>query len=471
MHAPGENSSHENSHQEFSAAAYVFCSILDGENVDWIIRARYVITMDAAHRVIENGAIAIRGSRIAAVDTQTAIAREFTAQHTLDKSHALLAPGLIDTHTHAPMSLFRALADDRQLEDWLRNFIFPAESHNVTADFVRWGTRLACLEMVLAGITTYTDMYYFEDAEAQAAKEAGVRGVLGQTIIGFPAPDYKTWQQAIQGTERFIQHYRNDDLIVPAVAPHAIYTTPNEALVAAHKLSVKYQVPLLIHLAETSTERDESLTKRKLTPTQVLEKLGVLDGRVVAAHSIWEDDSDLQILKRHNTGVAHCPSSNMKLADGVAHVTAMLKLGIHVGLGDDGFAGSNDSADLLREMDIAAKLQKVTLMDPTVIPAEQAFEMATIGGARVLGMEKEIGSLEKGKKADVFSLSLAHPDAVPLYNIYSILTYAVHAGDVEDVFINGRQIVSARHVLTLNQEEIFQKAEFYKQQVLSSLKQ
>jgi len=440
------------------------------ENVDWIIRARYVVTMDATHRLIENGAIAIRGSRIAAVDTQSVIAHNFTAQHTLDKPHALLAPGLIDTHTHAPMSLLRAIADDRQLEEWLHNFIFPAESHNVTAEFVRWGTRLACLEMVLAGITTYTDMYYFEDAEAEAAREAGVRGVLGQTIIGFPAPDYKTWQQAIERTERFIQRYRNDELILPAVAPHAIYTTPNEALVAAHKLAVKYQVPLLIHLAETSTERDESLTKRKLTPTQVLEKLGVLDGRVVAAHSIWEDDNDLQILKRHNAGVAHCPSSNMKLADGVAHVTAMLKLGIHVGLGDDGFAGSNDSADLLREMDIAAKLQKVTLMDPTVIPAEQAFEMATIGGARVLGMEADIGSLEKGKRADLFSLSLAHPDSVPLYDIYSILAYAVHAGDVDDVFINGRQIVSARRVLTLNQEEIFQKAEGYRQQVLSSLK-
>ncbi|MDQ2839853.1 MAG: amidohydrolase, partial [Acidobacteriota bacterium] len=390
-------------------ALLLSCSALlsAAENVDWIIRSRYVVTMDAAHRVIENGAIAIQGSRIAAVDTQAAIARGFTAQHTLDKPHALLAPGLIDTHTHAPMSLFRAIADDLRLEDWLHNFIFPAEAHNVTPEFVRWGTRLACLEMVLAGITTYTDMYYFEDAEAEAAKEAGVRGVLGQSVIGFPAPDYKTWQEAIQGAERFMQRYRNDDLIVPAVAPHAIYTTPNEALVAAHKLAVKYNAPLLIHLAETSTERDESLTKRKLTPTQVLESLGVLDGRVVAAHSIWEDDNDLQILKRHNTGVAHCPSSNMKLADGVAHVTAMLKLGINVGLGDDGFAGSNDSADLLREMDIAAKLQKVTLMDPTVIPAEQAFEMATMGGARVLGMQQEIGSLEKGKRADLFSLSLA----------------------------------------------------------------
>ncbi len=445
------------------------CLAQSAENVDWIIRARYVITMDGTHRVIENGAVAIKGSRIAAVDTQAAIARSFTAARTLDKSDSLIAPGLIDTHTHAPMSLFRAIADDRRLEDWLHNFIFPAESKNVTAEFVRWGTRLACLEMVLAGITTYTDMYYFEEAEAETAREAGVRGVLGQSVIGFPAPDYKTWQQSIAATERFIRRFRNDDLIVPAVAPHAIYTTPDDALVAAHKLAVKYNVPLLIHLAETKTERDDSLAKRKLTPTQVLEKLGLLDGRVVAAHSIWEDDNDLRILKLHNTGVAHCPSSNMKLADGVAHVTAMLKQGIHVGLGNDGFAGSNDSADILREMDIAAKLQKVTLMDPTVLPAEQAFEMATMGGARVLGLENEIGSLEKGKRADLFSLSVAHPDAVPLYNVYSILAYAVHAGDVEDVFINGRQIVRSREVLTLNQSEIRRKAEQYKTQILASL--
>ncbi len=452
-------------------ALLLFASLLarGAEAVDWIVRARYVVTMDATHRVIQNGAVAIQGSRIVAVDTQAAIAREFRASHTLDKPDALLAPGLIDTHTHAPMSLFRAIADDRRLEDWLHNFIFPAESRNVTPEFVRWGTRLACLEMVLAGITTYTDMYYFEDAEAETAKEAGVRGVLGQSIIGFPAPDYPTWQQAIKGAEHFIERFRHDELIVPAVAPHAIYTTPDEALIAAHDLAIKYDVPLTIHLAETVTERDESMSKRGLTPTQVLEKLGVLDGRVIAAHSIWEDDNDLQILKRHNTGVAHCPSSNMKLADGVAHVTAMLKLGIHVGLGNDGFAGSNDSADLLREMDLAAKLQKVTLLDPTALPAEQAFEVATMGGARVLGMDNQIGSLEKGKRADLFSLSLKHSVAVPLYNIYSVLAYTARASDVEDVFINGRPIVRARHVLTLDQEQIFAKADFYKQQILASL--
>ena len=426
--------------------------------------------MDAQHRVIDGGAVAIRGTRIVAVGPQSEIAQRYQAKQTLDKPDALVAPGLIDTHTHAPMSLFRAIADDMRLQDWLTKFIFPAESKNVSPDFVRWGTRLACLEMVLAGITTYTDMYYFEDVEAETAKEAGVRGVLGQTIIGFPAPDHKTWNESIAAAERYIQRFRTDDLIVPAVAPHAIYTTPDEALVASHNLAVKYGVPLLIHLSETRTERDDALAKRKMTPTQTLEKLGVLDGRVVAAHCVWEDDNDLQILKRHGTGVAHCPSSNTKLASGIAPVTAMLKIGLNVGLGNDGFAGSNDTADLIGEMNLAAKLQKVTAMDARVLPAEQVFEMATSGGARVLGLDKEIGSIEEGKRADLITLSLAKPNAVPLYNLYSQIVYASKAADVEDVFINGRQIVSARHVLTLNQQEIYRRAEEYRQRITNGLK-
>ncbi|MGA8025680.1 MAG: amidohydrolase [Bryobacteraceae bacterium] len=440
------------------------------EPVDWIIRAKYVIIMDAQHKVIDRGAVAIRGTRIAGVGTQAEIAERFQAKHTLDKPDGLIAPGFIDTHTHAPMSLFRAIADDMTLQNWLQNFIFPAESKNVTPEFVRWGTRLACLEMVLAGITTYTDMYYFEETEAETAKEAGVRGVLGQTIIGFPAPDHKTWQEALKATERYIQRFKGDDLIVPAVAPHAIYTTPDGALIASHELAVKYGVPLTMHLSETQKERTDALAKRNRTPTQVLEKLGVLDGRVIAAHCVWEDDNDLEILKRHKTGVAHCPSSNMKLASGVARIADMLKLGIKVGLGNDGFAGSNDTADLILEMDIAAKLQKVTTGDPRVLAAEQVLDMATMGGARVLGMEKEIGSIEEGKRADLITISLAHPNSVPIYNLYSQIVYASKAADVEDVFINGRQIVAGRHPLTLNPQEIYQKAKEYRTQILASLK-
>jgi 5-methylthioadenosine/S-adenosylhomocysteine deaminase len=464
-------------HRSFSALV-VHCLLIEGalapaiqaaDPADWVIRAKYVVSMDGHNRMIEGGAVAIRDTRIVGVGTQEDITRRFQAKHTLDKPDAILAPGLIDTHTHAPMSLFRAIADDMRLEDWLTNFIFPAESKNVSPDFVRWGTRLACLEMVLAGITTYTDMYYFEDIEAETAKQAGVRGVLGETVIGLPAPDHKTWQEAIAATEKYIQKYQHDDLIVPAVAPHAIYTTPDEALVAAHQLATKYDVPLTIHLAETQKERDDSVTKRNLSPTQVLEKLGVLDGRVIAAHCVWESSDDIAILKQHNTGVAHCPSSNMKLASGVAHVTEMLNKGLSVGLGTDGFAGSNDTADLILEMNIAAKLQKVITMDPTSLPAAQVFAMATIGGARVLGLEKEIGSLEEGKRADLITISVANANAAPLYNVYSQIAYAAKAGDVEDVFINGKQIVSGRHVLTLDAKEIYAKAEQYRQQILTSL--
>lgn len=440
------------------------------ETADYILQARYVVTMDSQHRLIENGAVAIRNSSIVGVGTQAEIKSRFTSTKLLEKPDTLIAPGLIDTHTHAPMSLFRAIADDKRLQDWLNNYIFPAESKNVTAEFVRWGTRLACLEMVLAGITTYTDMYYFEDAEAEVAKEAGLRGVLGQTVIGFPAPDAKTWKDGLARTEQYIQRFKHDELITPAVAPHAIYTTPDEALVAAHRLSVKYDVPYLIHLSETEKEVQDSVAARQLTPTQLLAKLGVLDGRVIAAHGVWEDDEGIHILKQHGTGVAHCPSSNMKLASGVAPVVKMLKAGLNVGLGSDGFAGSNDTADLILEMNLAAKLQKVFTHDPTALPAEQAFEMATMGGARVLGLEKQIGSLEVGKRADLITISLHRPNSIPLYNVYSQLAYATKAGDVQDVFINGRQIVDGRRPLTLNPDEVYRKANEYHKQILSSIK-
>lgn len=439
--------------------------------VDWVIEAKYIVTMDAAKRVVPDGAVAIQGRNILAVGTASEIASAYQPAHVAKQPNAILIPGLIDTHTHAPMSLLRGIADDKRLEEWLNRFIFPAEAKNVNEDFVRWGTRLGCLEMLQSGITTYADMYYFEEAEAEEAKKAGVRGVLGQSVIGFPAPDYKTWQEAIQGADKFMTRFAQDDLITPAVAPHSIYTTSDEALVAAHDLAVRHGAPLLIHLAETQHEREESIAKRGLSPTQTLEKLGLLNGRLVAAHAIWEDNADLAILKAHGTGVAHCPSSNTKLASGVARVTDMLKVGINVGLGTDGFAGSNDTADLLQEMDLAAKLQKVTQKDPTALDGEQVLEMATIGGARVLGLEKQVGSLEPGKRADLVAISLDRANAHPLYNVYSFLAYAVKAGDVEAVFVNGKQVVADRRVLTLKADEIYAKADAYRRQILASLKQ
>jgi 5-methylthioadenosine/S-adenosylhomocysteine deaminase len=322
--------------------------------VDWIWSARYVVTMDAQRRIIENGAVAISGDHIVAAGPQAQIDRDYRAKQRLDRPHAILTPGLINTHTHAAMSLFRGIADDLNLQDWLNKFIFPAEAKNVSREFVDWGTRLACIEMALSGTTTYTDMYYFEDTVAAATKQAGLRGILGETVIGFPVADYKTPQAALAGMGKFLDTYGNDPLIVPAVAPHAIYTNSDETLVAARKLADKYHKPLLIHLAETRTENEDALKKRGKTPTATLDSLGVLTGWTVAAHAVWLSDADMAILKARGTGLAHNPSSNMMLASGVAPVVRILKMGIPMGLGTDGVAGSNNDHILLDEIDLAS---------------------------------------------------------------------------------------------------------------------
>jgi 5-methylthioadenosine/S-adenosylhomocysteine deaminase len=447
----------------------LWAACLQAAPVDWIWSARYVVTMDAQRRLIENGAIAIRGDRIIDVGARDAIDKAYQPKQRLDRPDAILTPGLINTHTHAAMSLFRGIADDLKLQEWLEKYIFPAEARNVDQEFVRWGTRLACLEMALSGTTTYTDMYYFEDTAAAATKEAGLRGMLGQTIIGFPAPDYKTPLAALAGTEKFLKAFANDPLIVPAVAPHAIYTNSDETLKAARALADRYRKPLVIHLAETKTENDDSLAKRKMTPTAALDAMGVLSGWTVAAHGVWLSDADLKILKTRGTGLSHNPSSNMKLASGVAPVVKILSLGIPMGLGTDGVAGSNNDHDLMEEMDLAAKLQKVTTGDPRALPAEQAFAMATILGARALRLDNMIGSLEKGKRADMITVRLDAPHAVPMYNVYSQLVYALKGSDVADVMVNGRAVVRDRKMLTLDAQAVMAKAAEYQERVKKSL--
>jgi 5-methylthioadenosine/S-adenosylhomocysteine deaminase len=439
------------------------------EPVDWIWSARYVVTMDTGRRVIPNGALALEGDRIVAVGTRAEIDRRYQPRQRLDRPEALILPGLINAHAHAPMSLFRGIADDLRLQDWLEKYIFPAEAKNVSPEFVRWGARLACLEMLLSGTTTYADMYYFEDVVAEATKEAGLRGVLGETIIGFPVPDAKTPADALRFTERFIQRLRNDPLIVPAVAPHALYTNSPETLRACRALANRYQVPLLTHLAETKPGRDEALAKWKMSPVQVLESWGIFQGRTLVAHAVWVDDADLRILKARGVGIAHCPSSNMKLASGVAPVVKMLALGLNTGLGTDGPAGGNNDFNLLEEMDLATKLQKVSTGDPQALPAPQALEMATIRGARALGLDKQIGSLEAGKRADLITLRLDQPNAVPLYNLYSQIVYALKGCDVRDVMVNGRLLVRDRQPLTLNAAQVLAKAQEFGLKVRASL--
>ena len=437
--------------------------------VDAIWTARWVVTMDAQRRVIENGAVAVAGDHVVEAGPRAEIDRRYSARERLDRPDTILAPGLINTHTHAAMSLFRGIADDMNLQDWLAKYIFPAEAKNVDREFVRWGTRLALLEMALSGTTTYADMYYFEDTVAEVTKQAGMRGMLGETVIGFAAPDYKTPQASLAAIEQFFKQYASDPLIVPAVAPHAIYTVPNDVLQAARALANRYQKPLEIHVSETKTENDEALAKRHMTPTAALDSLGVLNGWTLAAHGVWLTDADMAILKRRDTGLAHNPSSNMKLASGVARVGKILSMGIPMGLGTDGVAGSNNDHNMMEEMDLAAKLQKVTTGDPRALPATQAVEMATITGARALHMEKLIGSLEKNKRADMITISLAGAHAVPIYNVYSQMVYALKGSDVTDVMVNGRTIVRDRRMLTLNAGPILLKAAEYQERVKKSL--
>jgi 5-methylthioadenosine/S-adenosylhomocysteine deaminase len=367
------------------------------------------------------------------------------------------------------MTLFRGLHDDVTLNDWLYKYIFPAEAKNVNQEFVRWGTRLAAAEQIRSGVTTFADMYYFEDAVAEETKAAGMRGVLGETFIDFPAPDNKSEAQMLAYTEKFLKKWQGDPLIHAAVAPHSIYTCSQKTLQDSAALARKYHAPILIHVAEMKKEWEDSQKQNGMSPVQYLDKIGVLGPDLVAAHCIYVDQADQKTLSQRQTGCVHNPSSNMMLASGVSPVAELRSSGVAVGLGTDGPAGSNNDLDLMEEMDLAAKLAKITKMDPLALNAKAVVEMATIDGAKALHMEKDIGSLEAGKKADLILISLDEPNAVPMYDIYAQLAYALKASDVETVIIGGRVVMRDRKVLTVKEEEVMAKAREYKKAIAASL--
>ncbi|HXJ07152.1 MAG TPA: amidohydrolase [Candidatus Acidoferrum sp.] len=439
--------------------------------VDLLITGGTVVTMDADRRIIENGYVIVKGDAIVAIGEGLPRMPNgpIFAKQTIEAKGALVLPGFVNGHTHAAMSLLRGLHDDVTLDDWLRKYIFPAEAKNVTEDFVRWGTRLGAAEMIRGGVTTFADMYYFEDAVAEETKAAGMRGVLGETFIDFPAPDNKTNAAMMEYTEKFLKRWQGDPLIYAAAAPHSIYTCSKKTLQDSAALARKYHAPILIHVAEMKKELDDSLKQNALTPVQYLDKIGTLGPDVLAAHCIFVDEKDRSILAERQVGCVHNPSSNMMLASGVAPVVEERAAGIAVGLGTDGPAGSNNDLDLMEEMDLAAKLQKITKIDPRALGAKSVVEMATIEGAKALHMEKEIGSLEVGKKADVILISLDEPNAVPMYDVYAQLAYALKGSDVETVVIGGRVVMRDHKLLTLNETEILSKAREYKRKIAASL--
>jgi 5-methylthioadenosine/S-adenosylhomocysteine deaminase len=438
------------------------------ELVDLVIRGGTVVTMDPQSRLIENGAVAVRSNRIVAVGSQAEIASKVRARKTIDARGKVVMPGLINTHTHVPMVLFRGIADDLRLIDWLQKYIFPAEARNVDEQFVRWGTRLGCLEMILGGTTTFVDMYYFEDAIADETSRAGMRGVLGETVLDFPAPDNKTWDAAMLYTEKYLDRWKANRLITPAIAPHAPYTVSTDHLAQTHAISSRFGLPLIIHVAEDQAEVKTIQDKYSSSSVAYLDKIGLLDARVIAAHMVWPTPSDIRTLARLKVGVAHCPQSNMKLAAGAAPVPEMLAAGVAVGLGTDGAASNND-LDLWEEMDTAAKLHKLVSRDPTVLSAIKVLEMATIGGARAIHLDAEIGSIEPGKRADIIVVGMDSAHQVPVYNVYSQLVYATKASDVQTSVIDGKIVMEDRRVVTVDERAVHEKANEYRDRIRNSL--
>lgn len=437
-------------------------------HVDLLVLHGTVVTMDKKHRVIPDAGIAVAAGRIVAVGPRREIVTRYTAAQTVDARDRIIIPGLINGHTHIPMVLFRGLADDLDLQDWLTKYIFPAEAKNVSEAFVRAGTRLGLAEMIRGGTTTYCDMYYFEDAIADETARAGVRGVLGETVIDFPVADNKTHAEAMAYVEKFVQKWKGHELIVPAIAPHAPYTVSEEHLKAVRAFSDRTGAPIVTHISETKREVEDSIKAKGASPVDYLARIGFLNERVIAAHMVWPSAGELGILKQAGVGVVHNPQSNMKLASGVAPVPKMIADNMRIGLGTDGAASNND-LNMWEEMDTVAKLHKVFTGDPKVITAEQAFELATIRGAQALHLENEIGSIEKGKRADLVIVERDSLNQIPLYNIYSDLVYATKAADVQTVIINGRIVMRDRKLLTLDEAAIKEGARVFRDQVMKSL--
>ena len=437
--------------------------------VDVIVSGGTVVTMDASRRVIEDGAVAIEGGRIVAVGKRGDITRRYAAGEVIDARGRAVMPGLVNGHTHIPMTLFRGIADDLDLNEWLTKYIFPAEAKNVTEEFVRAGAQLGLAEMIRGGTTTYCDMYYFEDAIAEETERAGVRGLLGETVIDFPVPDNKTWPDAMRYAERYVARWKGNKLITAAVAPHAPYTVSEAHLREVRAFSDRTGAPVVTHVAETRKEVDDISRDHGARPVEYLARIGFLGPRVVAAHTVHLTEGEISLLKQNGVGSVHNPQSNMKLASGVAPVPAMMRAGVALGLGTDGAASNND-LDMWEEMDTAAKLHKLTTNDPKTLTAEEALALATIGGARSLHMDSDIGSLEAGKRADIVVIDLDALNQTPRYNIYSHLVYATKAADVRTVVIEGRVVMRDRRLLTLNETLIKQKARLLRERVTRSLR-
>lgn len=436
---------------------------------DLILKNSILLTMDNSFSIFEPGAIAIKDDRIIAVGQEDEILEQYTAAQTIDCKRKVLMPGLINAHTHAAMNLLRGLADDLRLDVWLMGYMMPVERQFVSPEFVRLGTQLACAEMIRSGVTCFADMYYFEDDAAEATADAGLRAVCAQTIMKFPGPDSRDYEEALERTRLFVEKWHGHSLILPAVGPHAPYTCTPEILHSAASIAKKHNVPLLIHLSETRLEVENSRKEFGMPVIPYVKKQDVFEAKVLAAHCVHVDDGEIKTLQHHHVGVAHNPSSNLKLASGFAPVNKMLEAGLKVGIGTDGAASNND-LDMFEEIRLAAFIAKGTNGDPTTLPARVALTMATRHGAEALQLGRITGSLEVGKRADLILVDVSHAHNSPRFRreaeaIYAQLVYSAHASDVSDVMVNGKWLMRDQHLLTLNEPALLAGAAEYAQRI------
>ena len=435
---------------------------------DMLITGGTVVTLDEQDTKFIPGALAVDGDTIIAVGKNEEILSAFQGRETIDVPGSIIMPGLVNSHTHAAMTCFRGIADDLELMDWLNRYIFPAEARNVNPELSYWGSLLACAEMIKSGTTSFSDMYIFEQETARAAKQAGMRCLIGEVLFDFPSPSFKTPEEGLAYTERLIQTWADDPLINIMVEPHGLYTCSPDLLKASKSLADRYQVPLATHLLENKAEAKQLEEKFGRRATTFLLENGFLDERFIAFHGVLMDEEDIRIFADYGCKVVHNPESNMKLASGVAPVTAMQKGGIVVGLGTDGCA-SNNNLDMFHEMDTAAKLEKAALLNPTVMPARTVLRMATCDGAKVLGLDALVGTLEAGKKADICIIDMDKPHLTPMYDEYSHLVYTVGGADVETVLINGKLVMKNRRLLTIDEEEAMRRVRSIALRVRKSL--
>ncbi len=436
---------------------------------DWLLTHAIVLTMDAEMNIYDPGAVAVRGDTIVAVGPEAEIMAAYQAEHTFDCGGKALLPGLVNAHTHVPMTLLRGLADDLRLDVWLLGYMMPVEREFVSPEFVRLGTLLATAELIRSGVTTFADMYYFEEEVARATAEAGLRAVAAQTVLKFPSPDAASYEEGLERAEAFIREWKDHPLIVPAIAPHAPYTTTPEILKACTDLAVRYDVPLHIHLSETAQEVEDMRRATGMPVIPYVKKQGLFEAKVIAAHCVHVDEGEMRTLEHHGAGVAHNPTSNLKLASGIAPIAKMLEVGVKVGIGTDGPASNND-LDMFEEVRLAALLAKGATGDPTAVPAVEALLMATRMGAEALHLGHLVGSLEPGKRADLILVDLSPVHNSPRFRRdptgpYAQLIYAAKATDVTDVMVNGRWLMRDRRLTTLDEADLLAQAADYARRI------